>query len=81
VPQSKPKINVAKFDELEKQLKQTLTDKAAVDSLWKSLDFNGNGIVSLAEIDKLVVRSLTGFFFLFSFSLRVNKVLAVDFVG
>merc|ERR1719327_250077 len=43
------------FDELEKIIKATIADKKKLLSLWKRLDFNGNNIVSLAEIDKLAV--------------------------
>eukprot|EP00747_Dinoflagellata_sp_TGD_P213069 gnl/TRDRNA2_/TRDRNA2_86078_c2_seq1.p1 gnl/TRDRNA2_/TRDRNA2_86078_c2~~gnl/TRDRNA2_/TRDRNA2_86078_c2_seq1.p1 ORF type:complete len:493 (-),score=101.48 gnl/TRDRNA2_/TRDRNA2_86078_c2_seq1:163-1641(-) len=45
----------ADFDELEKQIKQMMTDNNKLRELWKRMDFNGNNIVSLAEIDKLVV--------------------------
>jgi len=43
------------FDELEKIIKATIADKKKLLALWKRLDFNGNNIVSLAEIDKLAV--------------------------
>merc|ERR1719350_1200493 len=46
---------MAHFSEVEKQIKSTLRDREALHSLWQLIDFNGNGIVSLAEIDKLVV--------------------------
>lgn len=32
-----------------------LADRAYVKKLWKRVDFNGNGYVSLAEVDKMVV--------------------------
>lgn len=32
-----------------------LIDPSSLKTLWRRLDFNGNGIVSLAEIDKMVV--------------------------
>ena len=35
-------------------------DPAKLDELWKRVDYNGNGIVSLAEFDKLVVRAAAG---------------------
>merc|ERR1719510_2125949 len=37
-----------------------LNDVASLKQLWKRLDFNGNNIVSLAEIDKLVVEMVAG---------------------
>jgi hypothetical protein len=36
-------------------LPHQLNDKAFLDETWAKLDFNGNGMVSLAEIDKMVV--------------------------
>jgi len=43
------------FDELEKKFKAMMADNASLGKAWKELDFNGNNIVSLAEIDKWVV--------------------------
>mmetsp|Transcript_77648 Transcript_77648/g.225347 ORF Transcript_77648/g.225347 Transcript_77648/m.225347 type:complete len:487 (+) Transcript_77648:54-1514(+) len=43
------------FDEAEKKIKAALQDNAALGKLWRKMDFNGNGIVDLAEIDKFVV--------------------------
>jgi Ca2+-binding EF-hand superfamily protein len=43
------------FDDLEKIIKETISDRMKILKLWKRLDFNGNNIVSLAEIDKLAV--------------------------
>jgi len=43
------------FDELEKIVHATINDRKKLRSLWKRIDFNGNNIVSLAEIDKLAV--------------------------
>jgi len=43
------------FDELEKIVKATIADRKKLRNLWKRMDFNGNNIVSLAEIDKLAV--------------------------
>merc|ERR1719310_482429 len=43
------------FDDLEKIIKSMMTDRKKLRSLWKRIDFNGNNIVSLAEIDKLCV--------------------------
>jgi len=45
----------ADFDKLEAVIKATIADKKKLRSLWKQIDFNGNNIVSLAEIDKLAV--------------------------
>jgi Ca2+-binding EF-hand superfamily protein len=45
------------FDELEKVIKGIMRDKRKLHSLWKRIDFNGNNIVSLAEIDKLAVEA------------------------
>eukprot|EP00930_Biecheleria_cincta_P045909 TRINITY_DN3162_c1_g1_i2.p1 TRINITY_DN3162_c1_g1~~TRINITY_DN3162_c1_g1_i2.p1 ORF type:complete len:487 (-),score=99.07 TRINITY_DN3162_c1_g1_i2:79-1539(-) len=43
------------FDELEKKIQATLANPRECRKLWTVLDFNGNQIVSLAEIDKLCV--------------------------
>jgi Ca2+-binding EF-hand superfamily protein len=43
------------FDDLEKKIKVLMTDNKKLHGLWKTLDFNGNNIVSLAEIDKMAV--------------------------
>merc|ERR1712232_381211 len=43
------------FDDLEKKIKGIMTDNKKLHDLWSHLDFNGNNIVSLAEIDKLAV--------------------------
>jgi len=43
------------FDDLEKKIKATTKSHKALHDLWDRLDYNGNNIVSLAEIDKLVV--------------------------
>ncbi len=45
---------MAKFDALEKNLKAKLAQKAELTAMWKKLDFNGNNMCSLAEIDKWV---------------------------
>jgi len=46
---------------LEDEMKAVgITDQNSLKSLWKRLDFNGNNIVSLAEIDKLVVEMVAG---------------------
>jgi Ca2+-binding EF-hand superfamily protein len=49
------KKNLAQFDELEKTIKEIMSDNKKLHKLWKDLDYNGNNIVSLAEIDKFVI--------------------------
>jgi len=46
---------LADYDDLEKKLKDTLKDEAQLKKTWESLDFNGNGCASLAEVDKWVM--------------------------
>jgi hypothetical protein len=43
------------LDVLEEKILTLTADEAGLKALWKQLDFNGNNIVSLAEIDKLAV--------------------------
>merc|ERR1712232_1167880 len=43
------------FDEAEAKMKQLMQDHKQLKELWGRMDFNGNGIISLAEIDKCVV--------------------------
>jgi Ca2+-binding EF-hand superfamily protein len=43
------------FDDLEEKVKSTLADEAQIKKLWQCIDFNGNGNVSLAELDKFVI--------------------------
>merc|ERR1719291_34239 len=43
------------FDAAETSIKAAMKDNAKLHTLWNNLDFNGNNIVSLAEIDKFVV--------------------------
>lgn len=46
---------------LDNDLKQLgITDTASLKQLWKRLDYNGNNVVSLAEIDKMVVEMVAG---------------------
>jgi len=45
------------FDDLEQKIQKLIKDRKKLRSLWDRLDFNGNNIVSLAEIDKLVVEA------------------------
>merc|ERR1712151_34629 len=47
--------SVQQFDELEKKFQGYMQDKKKLRDMWRVLDFNGNNIVSLAEIDKWVV--------------------------
>ena len=51
-----PSISTGKFGAVEKEIKAALADPKQLKSYWRQLDFNGNNIVSLAEIDKFVVR-------------------------
>lgn len=45
------------FDEMENKIRKLLKDRAKIREMWHRMDFNGNNIVSLAEIDKLVVET------------------------
>merc|ERR1719382_35113 len=38
-------------------MKQTCRNREKCKKMWNTLDFNGNGVVSLAEIDKWVVEN------------------------
>jgi Ca2+-binding EF-hand superfamily protein len=51
------KKQMADFDALEQKFKKLLKDnnQTELKKMWKNLDFNGNNVVSLAEIDKWVV--------------------------
>eukprot|EP00437_Effrenium_voratum_P020806 CAMPEP_0181446024 /NCGR_PEP_ID=MMETSP1110-20121109/25892_1 /TAXON_ID=174948 /ORGANISM="Symbiodinium sp., Strain CCMP421" /LENGTH=400 /DNA_ID=CAMNT_0023570091 /DNA_START=87 /DNA_END=1289 /DNA_ORIENTATION=- len=42
------------FEVAEKKMHSLLKDKRQLQSLWRSMDYNGNGIVSLAEVDGCV---------------------------
>lgn len=47
------------FEDLEAQILSLIADpskRKQLGKLWHSMDFNNNGICSLAEIDKFVVR-------------------------
>ena len=46
-----------KFRDLEKEVMEMAKDPYRLDEFWDILDVNGNGKVSLAEIDKLMVYS------------------------
>jgi Ca2+-binding EF-hand superfamily protein len=45
-----------KFEAFEKDVKAMLDDKKKMHLIWTTLDFNGNGMVSLAEVDKMCVQ-------------------------
>eukprot|EP00927_Polykrikos_kofoidii_P047521 TRINITY_DN4171_c0_g1_i1.p1 TRINITY_DN4171_c0_g1~~TRINITY_DN4171_c0_g1_i1.p1 ORF type:complete len:490 (+),score=94.69 TRINITY_DN4171_c0_g1_i1:143-1612(+) len=51
------KKNMSEFDETESKIKRAMHDIKALRSMWNRMDFNGNRIVSLAEIDKWVVEN------------------------
>ena len=44
---------LTKQGEANATAQEIIKDKAKLHELWNRLDFNGNGIVSLAEIDKV----------------------------
>ena len=44
-----------KFDKIEKEVEKMVVDSTKMEDLWSRLDFNANGIASLAEIDKFVI--------------------------
>jgi len=48
-------VSTWKFTEIEQKFQTTMKDKKELQNLWRRIDYNGNGMVSLAEIDKLVV--------------------------
>jgi Ca2+-binding EF-hand superfamily protein len=50
------KKSLEDFDNLEKKIKELINDQEQLKKLWSRLDFNGNGVVSLAEVDKLIVQ-------------------------
>merc|ERR1719454_2433897 len=47
------------FDDCEAEIKEIIAqnDQDKLRKMWQHLDFNGNGKVSLAEIDKFVIES------------------------
>jgi Ca2+-binding EF-hand superfamily protein len=53
------KKTLTQFDEVEAKFKKMIADndQEAMKKMWQHLDFNGNGKVSLAEIDKFVVEN------------------------
>jgi hypothetical protein len=53
--QGEVQLGVATFDQLETEFMAIVGSQARLRAVWTGLDFNGNGAVSLAEIDKWVV--------------------------
>lgn len=51
------KKSLTRFNEAEAQMHAVIADHAKLNELWERIDYNGNSIVSLAEIDKLVVEN------------------------
>jgi len=51
------KKNLSQFDDLERKFRKAMGDNSQLKGMWNTLDYNGNNIVSLAEIDKWVVES------------------------
>jgi len=49
--------SLSQFDELEGKFKAFVKDNKLLRDAWHRIDFNGNNIVSLAEIDKWVVEA------------------------
>jgi len=49
------KKTISDFDDVEAKFKKTINNLPQLRELWHRIDFNGNNIVSLAEIDKFVV--------------------------
>merc|ERR1719163_53236 len=49
--------SLQKFDQLEQTFKNLCKDTKKLRPVWDRLDFNGNNIVSLAEIDKMCVEA------------------------
>lgn len=43
------------FEDVERKFKGIMQDRNKLLKIWHRMDFNGNNIVSLAEIDKLMV--------------------------
>jgi len=45
------------FTDLEEKFKALIADQAKLKKMWSQLDVNGNGLASLAELDKLIVEA------------------------
>jgi hypothetical protein len=53
---SKPNVEAGdRFDAVEQEFQAIMGDHAKLKQMWRKLDFNGNGKVSLAEVDKMMV--------------------------
>jgi Ca2+-binding EF-hand superfamily protein len=53
---SKPNVEAGdRFDAVEQEFQAIMGDHAKLKEMWRKLDFNGNGKVSLAEVDKMMV--------------------------
>jgi len=53
--QAMARISTSEFDALDQQMQHIIANKEELKRLWAACDFNGNGMCSLAEIDKMVV--------------------------
>jgi hypothetical protein len=51
---SKPDKYIKDLTALENKITDLTNDESGLDAFWARLDYNGNNIVSLAELDKLV---------------------------
>ena len=47
-----PSVKTDKFNKTEAVVKAVLRDKTKLKHAWQSCDYNGNGLCSLAELDK-----------------------------
>ncbi len=53
---SRNNTNILKsLDELEQKINTLLSSQESLNNVWRKLDNNGNGIVSLAEIDAFAI--------------------------
>eukprot|EP00056_Hartaetosiga_gracilis_P021672 m.25743 g.25743 ORF g.25743 m.25743 type:complete len:559 (-) comp9203_c0_seq1:809-2485(-) len=50
-----PNITTKKFAKVENKIQKLLKNKKQLRAMWRLLDINGNGIVSLAEVDKFLL--------------------------
>jgi Ca2+-binding EF-hand superfamily protein len=49
------RISTSEFDALDQRIQYIVSNKQELKRLWAVCDFNGNGMCSLAEIDKMVL--------------------------
>eukprot|EP00930_Biecheleria_cincta_P039261 TRINITY_DN27003_c0_g1_i1.p1 TRINITY_DN27003_c0_g1~~TRINITY_DN27003_c0_g1_i1.p1 ORF type:complete len:424 (+),score=86.76 TRINITY_DN27003_c0_g1_i1:135-1406(+) len=49
--------HLSALDEAEARINDMVKDKRKLQSFWRSLDYNANGVVSLAEIDRAIVEA------------------------